>query len=285
MSSFPFRSLSAAIGLCLAGVSSPSLAQTNEAQQSAMGVGPSFADVAELADSAGMVVHVKVRKVARVDAARAPGLQPGYGRFYIEAQTVALLVGHAGIGPEVAYLVDLPLDSRGRGPDLKKRDVIVFARAVPGRPGELQLVSPGAQEFWTPELDARVRGILQALVSPNAPAKITGVSELMYVPGNLAGQGETQIFLKTQSGTAASITVRHSPGAPPVWGVSFSELVADLGHPPLPETLEWYRLACFLPHTLPDGVNVSDGADAMAQGQADYQFVLQQLGPCRHTLR
>ncbi|WP_260926418.1 hypothetical protein [Novosphingobium sp. 9] len=66
--------------------------------------------------------------------------------------------------------------------------------------------------------------------------------------------------------------------------MSFSELTADLSHPPQPETVEWYRLACFLPRTLAPGVNVSDPGDAQAQADADYRFVLQQLGPCRRNL-
>ena len=290
MPSIPSRALTAAAGLVLALAGSPSLAQTSGEVQSAMpdgatfGSAPTFADVASLSDSAGMVVHALVRKIARVDNARAPGLQPGFGRFYVQARTVALLTGSAPIGSDIAYLVDLPLDARGRPADIKKRDVFLFARAVPGNPGQLQLVTPTAQLMWSPYMDSRVRGILKALLAPDAPARITGVRELMFVPGNLAGQGETQIFLKTKDNSAASITVRHVPGAPTVWGVSFSELVADVSHPPAPDTLEWYRLACFLPRMAPAGTNVSEGPAAQAQAAADYQFVLDRLGPCRLSL-
>lgn len=246
---------------------------------------PTFADVADLADSSALVVRATVRKIARVEDARAPGLTPGMGRFYINAQTIALLTGSAPIGESIAYLVDLPLDARGKPPALKKQDVLLFARAVPGRPGELQLITPTAQQLWSEQADARLRGILKALISPSAPAKITGVRELLYVPGNLAGQGETQIFLNTANGSAASITVVHEPGAAPAWGVSFSELVADVGHPPQPDTLEWYRLACFLPANPPPRANVSEGVDAMRQAAADYRLVMAQLGGCRRNLR
>ncbi|MFC0203477.1 hypothetical protein [Novosphingobium soli] len=244
-----------------------------------------YADVADLADSAGLVVHAQVLKMARVEDARAPGLTPGHARFYIEARTKALLTGKAALGESIRYLVDLPLDAKGKAPKLRKQDVLLFARAVPGRPGELQLVRPTAQQAWTGAGEARLRSILQGLVAPEAPAKVTGVRELLYVPGNLAGQGETQIFLKTADGSAASITVRHEPGQPPAWGVSFSELVADAGRPPQRDTLEWYRLACFLPKTPPAEANVSGSYAEQQQALADYRGVLGQLGPCDRTLR
>lgn len=246
--------------------------------------GPTFADIADLSESAGLVVKAQIRKMARVEDERAPGLAPGMARFYVNAQTLALIAGKAPIGESFAYLVDLPLDAKGKAPKLKKQDVLLFARAVPGRPGELQLVTPTAQQLWSEQAEARVRGILKTLLSGDAPVKITGVRELMYVPGNLAGQGETQIFLNTKDGSAASITVHHEPGAPPAWGVSFSELVADIGNPPRPETVEWYRLACFLPNNPPPGTNVAEGVEQRRQAAADYRMVIGELGECRRTL-
>nr|WP_086492693.1 hypothetical protein [Novosphingobium panipatense] len=246
--------------------------------------GPTFADIADLSESAGLVVKAQIRKMVRVEDERAPGLAQGMARFYMTAQTQALIAGKAPIGESFVYLVDLPLDAKGKVPKLKKQDVLLFARAVPGRPGELQLVTPTAQQLWSEQAEARVRGILQSLLSGNAPVKITGVRELMYVPGNLAGQGETQIFLNTKDGSAASITVHHEPGAAPAWGVSFSELVADIGNPPRPETVEWYRLACFLPNNPPQGTNVAEGIEERRQAAADYRMVLGELGECRRTL-
>lgn len=246
--------------------------------------GPTFADIADLSESAGLVVKAQIKKMARVEDERAPGLAPGMARFYVNAQTLALIAGKAPIGESFAYLVDLPLDAKGKAPKLKKQDVLLFARAVPGRPGELQLVTPTAQQLWSEQAEARVRGILKTLLSGDAPVKITGVRELMYVPGNLAGQGETQIFLNTKDGSAASITVHHEPGSPAAWGVSFSELVADIGNPPRPETVEWYRLACFLPNNPPPGTNVAEGVEQRRQAASDYRMVIGELGECRRTL-
>ena len=124
------------------------------------------------------------------------------------------------------------------------------------------------------------RAILAELAAPDAPPPITGVREIIHVPGNLAGTGETQVFLATGDGSAASITVRHEPGRQPIWGVSFSELVAQADRGPPRETLAWYRLACFLPNTLRPGVNLSASAMDRQQALSDYRMVLGELGAC-----
>jgi hypothetical protein len=244
-----------------------------------------YADLADLADSAPLVVKAQVRKLSRVENERARGLRSGWGRYYVQAKTRALLTGQAPQGEALTYLVDLPLDARGKPPAVKKRDVLLFARPVRGHPGELQLVAPDAQVLWSPSVEAQLRSILIALAAADAPGRVTGVRELIHVPGNLAGEGETQIFLATADGSAASITVQSKPGAAPLWGVSFSELVAKLGDPPKPDTLAWYRLACFLPETPPAGANHSETAESRARAEADYRMVLGALGPCPRSRR
>lgn len=263
-------------------ISSPSLAAAPLPAVSTATAG-NYADLADLADSAEMVLKAQVRKLSRVENERAGGLRPGWGRFYIQARTRALLIGQAPQGEALTYLVDLPLDTRGKPPAVKKKDVIVFARPVPGRPGELQLVAPDAQVLWNPAVEAQVRAILTELVAPDAPGRVTGVRELIHVPGNLAGEGETQIFLSTKQGAAASITVQSKPGAAPIWGASFSELLAQLGNPPRRDTLAWYRLACFLPAMPPAGANLSETPESKARAEADYRLVMAELGACERS--
>lgn len=245
----------------------------------------SYADFADLADSAELVLKVRIRKLVRVDDERASGLRPGTGRFYVRAETLSLLLGESAIGESVAYLADIPLDGRGKPPLLKKQEVLLFARPVPGRPAELQLVARDAQISNDPMIEATVRSILTEMVSSDAPSRITGVNEVIHVPGNLAGQGETQIFLATEDRSAASITVQHYASGRAAWGVSFSELLANVGHPPREGTLAWYRLACFLPNSLPVGANVSETASSRRQAEADYRMILGELGACRRTRR
>lgn len=242
-----------------------------------------FADVAALSERADLVARVQIRKLVQVEPTRVTGVRPGYGRFYVEGKTGALLTGKAPLGETVRYLVDLPLDAYGEGPDFKHREVFVFARRVPSRPDELQLVSATAQLPWSPGGAMRLRGILRTMVSHDAPPKITGVREIIHVPGNLAGQGRTQIFLSTKDGSAASIAVTREPGFDPSWAVSFSEVAAKGSNALRRETLAWYRLACFLPGNPPPRANLSSSHPARLQAAADYRYVLNELGPCRRA--
>lgn len=239
-----------------------------------------YADFADLADKAPTVVRAQVRKVIVVEPARAADVRPGWARLYVEARAVTLLAGPSLTGAALRYLADVPLDAKGKIPRLTKREVLVFARSVAGRPGELQLVAPDAQVLWSAEGEARLRGVLQELLAAGAPGRIGKVHEAIFVPGNLVGEGETQMFLETANGEPASITVTHTPPSERRWSVSFSEVVDSSGAPPSRDTLAWYRLACFLPRTLAPGTNVSSTDSDRAQAGADYAWVLGELGPC-----
>lgn len=244
---------------------------------------PSYADLADLADAAPLVIRAQPRKLVRLDPGQVRGVRPGWGRFYVEARTEALIAGSGSLGQQLRYLVDLPLDAKGKPPKFKKTSVVLFGRPVPGRPGELQLVAPDAQLGWDPALDARLRSVIGELFAPGAPQPIKAVREAIFVPGTLAGEGETQLFLTTVRGEPAALTVSRRPGEPPRWSVSFSELVAIDGAVPGRDTLAWYRLACFLPRELPASASVLGSASDRAAAARDYRFVIEQLGPCGRT--
>lgn len=243
-----------------------------------------YADLADLADAAELVVRARVREAIELPPERATGAIPGHARVYVEAETVALISGRAPLGQQLRYLVDVPRDARGKLPKLKKREFIVFAKPVAGRPGELRLVSPTSQLAWDAALEARLTPILAELAAPNAPPAITGVRDALSVPGTLAGESETQVFLATAGGDPVSLTIVRRPGMAPVWGVSFSEIVDQAARPPERETLAWYRLACFLPPQLPPRANLAQDAASRARAAQDYAFVIEQLGPCPRTL-
>lgn len=245
--------------------------------------GPTYADLADLSDSAPLVLKAQIRSQSTLDPARAPGVRPGWARLYVRARVEALLFGKTAVGDQQAYLVDVPLDARGKPPKLTKTSVLLFARPVPNRPGELQLVTPDAQVMSTPARDAQVRAIIGELLAPKAPTRIRGVREAINVAGDLAGESETQLFLTTTDGSPVAITVTRKPGEQPRWNVSFSEVVDSDTKPPVADTLTWYRLACFLPPRLPQGANLSESEAERTQAEADYQLVLQELGTCRRT--
>lgn len=274
----PFPALLAGAAILL----SPALASAAPAgAAAAIAPEPGYSDIADLADSAHQVIRAEIRKIAPVDSS---GARPGWGRFYIEAKTGALIYGEGVVGESLRYLADLPLDAKGKPPALKKKDVLLFARDVQARPGEIVLVAPDAQLVWSVATEQRLRAILGELHAANAPARVTGVREAIHVPGTLAGEGETQLFLATADGSAAAITLtRDGGGTPARWSVSFSEVAAGDGTPPARDTVEWYRLACFLPKQLPAGSNLSGGAAAKQQAEADYRQVLADLGDCGRT--
>jgi hypothetical protein len=275
----PSRPAGIALVLCAAALTAAAPAAAPQAELP----GPSYADLVDLSDSVPLVMKVQIRRQSTVEPERASGVRPGWVRLYVRATVEALLFGKTAVGEDQAYLVDVPLDARGRPPKLTRTSVLLFARAVPNRPGELQLVTPDAQIPSTPARDAQVRAIIGELLAPGAPARIGGVREAINVPGNLAGEGETQLFLTTKDGAPVAITVSRKTGEPPRWSVSFSEVVETEAKPPAPDTLAWYRLACFLPRRLPATANLSEGEAARQQAEADYQLVLQELGRCERT--
>ncbi len=244
-----------------------------------------YADLADLAIPAKLVIRAQIRKQAPLAPEQSPQLRPGWVRLYIEAQTLALIGGNAPIGESLAYLVDVPLDAKGKAPKLKKQEVILFASPVPGRPGQLQLVDVDAQLPATPELEARVKSILTELASPDAPPAVSGIRDALSVAGNLTGESETQLFLDAEDGASVALSVIRRPGMAPQWGVSWSELVDQSARAPEPDTLEWYRLACSLPSSLPQDAILSRDGTSRFRAAEDYRLVLEQLGPCRRTRR
>ncbi len=283
----PFFKCLTAAAVAVAGLAAgpfPVLGQALPATVATPLSGPTYADLASLADASDLVIRAKIRKQTLLKPERAPGLAAGFARLYIEADTLALIAGRSTVGGSLAYLVDVPLDARGKVPKLKNREMLLFADAVPGRPGEVQLVAPGAQQAFTPELEARLRPILTELYAPEAPARITGISDALAVPGTLAGESETQIFLATEDRSPVSITILRRPGQQVQWGVSWGEIIDSAARPPSPETLRWYRLACALPAQLPSNANLARDPAARRLAAGDYAFVLEQLGACERRI-
>lgn len=250
---------------------------------SAAATEPTYADLATLSDAADLVLRAQIRRQTVVKPDRAPGLAAGFARLYIEANTVALIAGRSSVGGTLAYLVDVPLDGRGKVPKLKKREFLLFARTVPGRTGEVQLIAPGAQIAYSPALEARLRPILTELYAANVPPRITGISDALAVPGTLTGESETQIFLATENRSPVSITVLRRPGQRPQWGVSWGEIIDSAARPPAPETLRWFRLACTLPAQLPSNANLARESAERRLAASDYAFVRDALGPCERV--
>lgn len=291
MPAFPFKfalMTAAALTLATGFAASTAIAQEAPIRGSANGVTTSaagaltYADIASMADAAEVVLRAQVRKVSRLKPEQAPGLAPGMARLLVEARTQTVLTGPA-MGETVRYLADIPFDAKGKVPKLSKAVVLIFARTVAGRPGELRLVDGGAQIAWSGETEMRTRAILTEMLSPEAPPRVSGVREVLYVPGNLVGEGETQVFLQTENNAPVSVSVIRRPGMNRTWGVSLSEIVDQAARPPARDTLTWYRLACSLPSSMPPGASLSGSASQVRAAAEDYAFVVAELGECTRS--
>ncbi|WP_375381150.1 hypothetical protein [uncultured Sphingomonas sp.] len=242
-----------------------------------------YAFYADLVLAAPVIVDATIRSAARIKGVEAASVAPGLTRYYVEADVGALIRGADGLPTRIGWLVDAGAGRDGRPLKLKKARVLVFGRIAPGAAGpvgQVQLVSPDAQVDWSAQADALVRRIARAAVAPDAPPRITGVGRAFHVPGSLPGESETQVFLTTADARPVSLSILRRPGERPSYAVALSEIVDEAAGPPPRDTLLWYRLACFLPRTLPGGSTASlESADADA-ARADYRFVLAQLGAC-----
>ncbi|MDQ2879562.1 MAG: hypothetical protein M3R41_10880 [Pseudomonadota bacterium] len=272
-------SLVAAAALVLPAL--PALAQQRPANPPEMAIaGPRYADIASLALAAPIVADATIRSTSRLKPEEAPDLTPGTARLYVEADLGVLIRGTGALPPRIAYLLDVRLDDRGRAPKLKKARMMLFARAT-SRPGQLQLVRIDGQRDWTPALDAMTRRIVKQVLAPDAPPAIAGAGHVFYTPGDLPGNGETQIFLKTASEQPISVSVTHTNGERH-WNVALSEVVGQATPPPATDSLLWYRLACGLPRTLPPASTDGDDPANSTVARDDYRYVLDALGPCEH---
>lgn len=241
-----------------------------------------YAALADLIVQSPLIIDATIRSAAKIKGAETNGLAPGHTRFYVEADVGTLVRGSTAIPQRVGWVVDAAPDWRGRAPNLKKRRVLAFARPVAGRADQVQLVTPDAQRDWSPALESLARQIAREASAPDAPPVITDIRSAFHVPGALPGEGETQIFLATRDNRPAALSILRRPGEQPRWSVALSEIIDDAAAAPQRDTLLWYRLACALPATLPDRTTAAlEPADA-AQAQADYRYVIDQLGPCRN---
>jgi hypothetical protein len=241
--------------------------------------GITYADLADLALAAPVAAHVRLKRAVALQAGDAANVPPGRTRFYVVAEVVALIRSAEGLPREVSYLADVPTVAGKPARLARKAEYIVLARPVTGRPGELQLVSPNAQLPFTAERANMIRSIMREAAAADAAPKIVGVGRAFHVPGTIPGESETQIFLQTADGRPVSLSVLRRPGAAPQWAVSLSEVTDDAAAPPSPNSLLWYRLACFLPPAVP-AESYADAPETAEAVRADYKVVIDGLGPC-----
>jgi hypothetical protein len=277
------RLLFAGAAALLAGAcSTMSVAQSQPVQVPELSAAqaPTYADLVSMALASDTVAIVAVEDQIPFPPERAPNVPPSQVRLYVEALTQNLLKAPNGVGATMVFVVDQQRLADGNAPDLEERLFLLFGDLSTTQPGALQLLSSNAMVPHGPRIEERVRRVLTQLAAADAPPAITGVRDVISVPGNLAGESETQMFVETATGAPVSLTVIRRPGMRPEWGVSLGELVDASARPPEPETIAWYHFACFLPRELPADSFLQRDRASQDQARADYAFILGEMGPC-----
>lgn len=243
---------------------------------------PGYADTADLALAAPVAADLRIAEAILLKKEQAADVRPGFFRFYVEGDVVALIRAPQPLPARISTVVDLPAGPGGKPPRLTKgSEFLILAVPVPGQAGALRLIAPDALLPYSPAEADRLRAILREAAAPSPPPRITGIGRAFYVRGSLPGESESQIFLQTADGRPVSLSVLRRPNETPHWSVALSEIVDEAAAPPARNTLLWYRLACFLPPSLP-AQSIAEGTsdeDAAAL-RADYRLVLDSLGPC-----
>ncbi len=242
-----------------------------------------YVDIADLVTISPLIIDAKVRKTTKISIEQAIGVPQNLQRLLVEADVMALICGLNGSPASVKFVLDVPKDERGRIPKLKKQRFFILGDNVKGHPDQVRLSRPDSLVQYSPANDAMLRSITKEAVMLDAPQKITGVASAFYSPGTVVGEGNTQIFLRTQNRQPFTISVASAPGQPKRWSVSTSELIEETTSVPRRNTLLWYRLACGLPKYLPSELVESGGGENAARAQDDYNAVIEALGPCGRT--
>ncbi len=239
-----------------------------------------YADVADMAIAADQVSAVRIRQAVRLKGQDALTVQPGRRRFLITAELLALIRSNEDMPPRITYVADVAPGMDGKFPKLTKGEWLIFSKPVRGFPSEVRLVSPDAQMMASPDALTRARTILKETTAPDAPPIVTGVASAFHVAGTVDGEGETQIFLDTADNRPVSLTIVREAGASPRWSVALGDVVDQGSGAPPRDTLIWYRLACFLPATLPASAIADLDAAGAAIAAEDYRVVMAGLGAC-----
>jgi hypothetical protein len=243
----------------------------------------SYADVADLATTAPLTLEARIRKATKLTGPAAVGALLTHQRFLIEADVTALIRGSGVLPPRISYLYDVPRTAKGGLPKLVKTQVILFAEPVAGRANQIRLIAPDAQISATAQDSQRVRAILADATNPNSPPAISGIGNAFHVAGVLSGEGETQIFLASVDGRPLSFSIIRTASAPPAWTVSVGEIVDATAPQPQRDTFIWYRLACFVPSTLPAASYADASADDARIVTEDYALVVAGLSGCQRN--
>ena len=234
-----------------------------------------YADLADLTLAAPVIVRATLTGSERIAPDSNPGIAAGRDRLLVKAQVLAALTAPGPIPAALNYQWDAPVDARGRPPKPKGETVLLFL-AVVAPDGKARLVAGSGQRPWDVASEATVRAIAAEARSGTVPV-VTGIASGFRADGSVAGESESQFFLTTADGKGLTLVVTARPGEAKRVALASGDVIDESAAPVQRDTLLWYRIACFLPATLPAKVGASP---ALA---SDYAAALASIGPCGRT--
>ncbi|OSZ67062.1 hypothetical protein CAP39_11475 [Sphingomonas sp. IBVSS1] len=235
-----------------------------------------FADVADLTLAAPMIVRATITRASAAPA-RTAGVAPaGRVRLAVTAAVSNPLLAPGPIAATLSFLWDAPIDARARVPNVKAMEILAFL-GPPDASGATRLISSRAVQPWDPALADQVRAILAENRTGTVPV-INGVTSGFRADGTIPGESESQFFLTSRDGRPVTLVVQNRPGEVRRVLVARGDIIDESAERVRPNTLLWYRLACFLPATLPAAAGGTDPALAR-----DWRDALASLGPCGRT--
>lgn len=226
------------------------------------------------------VAYVKIRGTRKLPKTLSPAL-PGRARFVVEADVIRVLKAPGVVNGRLLYVWEGPLDAKGKAPNFKKQDMLVFLRPLNDPAVSFQLAVPEKQLIWTADAESRLRGIAQEAQQASVRTiSLTGVQSAFTTEADAPYARLTQFLFASRNGQLVGAATRVKPdGTGDV--ISSSEEMLGGGLRIQANTLMWYHLACTTPAQLPADVLADQPTDEeRAVVARDYATFKQALGGC-----
>lgn len=241
---------------------------------------PSYDALTNIALESPLVADIIVKKVNSLPASQSVGVPANKKRILIIAELQSLIRARKGLNSEIKFLFDAPLDSRGKIPKLKKLRFLAFGSNVKNNADFIKLTHIASMIPYTQNANNALRTIIKDIIAEDAPQKITSISSAFHSPGTIIGEGETQIFLNTETGQPIAISVISKQNQRPKWSASTSEVIDINATEPARNSLLGHRLACGLPNMIDNDKIEAASSKDRRKAATDYDYVRSSIGRC-----
>jgi hypothetical protein len=240
----------------------------------------SYARLARSYLNESMVAYVRIRDSKKLPKTIAPAA-PGRSKFLVEAEVIRILKAPNAVNGRFLYLYEGPLDGKGKAPNFKKLELLVFLRPMNDLAVPFLLQTPDNQLPWSTDTESRLRAIAVEAQNPELRRiKLTGVQSAFTTDADDPYVHMTQFLFANRDGTVIGATMRVKPDGTGDVIHSSAEFLGN-GERLQANTLMWYHFACTTPAQLPAEVLADQPTDAeQATVIKDYVTFKKALGVC-----